>query len=151
MITKAAKFGLYAMVMMAKSPGELVSSAAISKRFGISDNHMAKVLQQLARARLVSSVRGSGGGYRLARSARDVTMLDVVETLEGSMLTATCVDCPFRVADDCDADTAACAIHHVLAELKQQTYYTLKSITIAAVVANAERRPDKLVDELVGS
>ncbi|MCB9652492.1 MAG: Rrf2 family transcriptional regulator, partial [Deltaproteobacteria bacterium] len=56
-LTKASKIGLYALVEMALNPEERLSASAISDRFAQSENHVAKVLQQLQRAGLVTSTR----------------------------------------------------------------------------------------------
>jgi Rrf2 family protein len=130
-LRKASKFGLYAVVTMASRPGELVSAGTIAQRFDVSENHMAKVLQQLARARLVRSVRGVGGGYELAKGSADITMADVVEAIEGPLASSSCADCPFRQeSPDCMEQALACHVHHVLAELSTQAVYTLRSVTI---------------------
>lgn len=135
-LSKASKFGLYALVTMAGKPGERVSVSSIAQRYGISDNHVAKVLQQLTRSGLVTSMRGARGGYALARDARDITMADVVEILEGPLPEpSTCQSCPFREElPFCSSDAMACNIHHVLHELDTQAVYTLKSVTIHSLV-----------------
>jgi Rrf2 family protein len=133
-LTKASKLGLYALTEMALRPGELVSASAIATRFGVSENHIGKVLQQLARGELVTSTRGVGGGYQLTRAASEITMADVVRCIEGPMPTDGCADCPFReLKDACGADVASCNVHTLLDELNSQVHYTLESVTIATL------------------
>ena len=64
-LTKASRYGLYALVQMARAPGSRVKVGDVAASFEISENHVAKVLQQLARAGLVTSARGASGGYEL--------------------------------------------------------------------------------------
>lgn len=132
-LSKAARFALYAVVSMARSPGTRVSASAVARDFGISENHVAKVLQQLGRGGIIKSVRGVGGGYELAVDARRLTMLAVVECAEGEMLHRACASCPFRNKELCEEDSAACRVHHVLSELASNAYYTMKSVTVATL------------------
>lgn len=136
-LTRASQLALYATTEMALRPDELVSAGAIATRFGVSENHIAKVLQQLARAELVQSVRGAAGGYRLARPAQAITMADVVRSIEGPLTADVCAECPFGTAEEC-SDHATCAVHNLLSELTSHVYYTLQSVTIAAL---ARTRP----------
>jgi Rrf2 family protein len=139
-LNKASRFGLYALVSMARDPGALVTAASVAEDFGISQNHVAKLLQQLVRAGLVQSVRGAGGGYQLVREASTITMLDVVECLDGP-LTDACTACSLRHSPRCGEVNVACAVHRVLAELNQTAYFTLKSITLATLARSAARDP----------
>jgi Rrf2 family iron-sulfur cluster assembly transcriptional regulator len=143
-LTKASKLALYALTEMALRPGELVSASAIAARFGVSENHIAKVLQQLTRADLVESVRGASGGYQLARPAGDVTMAEVVKCIEGPLATDPCDDCPLRTdASDC-ADHATCSVHNLLSELSSHVYYTLASVTIATLArSKSQKGPER--------
>ncbi|MBX6370252.1 MAG: Rrf2 family transcriptional regulator, partial [Rhodospirillales bacterium] len=63
-LQKATRFGLYAVLELALDPTRQLSAAEIAAKYGISSNHLAKVLRDLGRAGLVDSVRGAGGGYR---------------------------------------------------------------------------------------
>ena len=133
MLGKAARFALYAVVTMARHPDRRVTARSVADRFGISENHVAKVLGQLARGGLIEGSRGVGGGYRLARPATRISMLDVVECVQGPLRPGACEDCPFRGEDVCPEAAEACRIHRVLAELSTQAYFTLKSVTIATL------------------
>lgn len=135
-LTKASKLALYALTEMALHPGELVSASAIATRFGVSENHIAKVLQQLTRSDLVQSVRGAGGGYQLQRPATDITMADVVRSIEGPLSADGCEDCPFRRDDAPCSDQATCNVHGLLSELSSHVQYTLESVTIATLARN---------------
>ena len=89
---KAARYGLYAAITMAERPDQLTTAGKVSRLFGVSADHVAKVLHKLARARLARSVRGVGGGYQLAVDPRKLTMLEVVEAVDGPLL-PECLGC----------------------------------------------------------
>ena len=138
-LSKAARFGLYAAVMMATEE-EKVTAARIARELDISEAHVAKVLQQLARARLVGSTRGHNGGYELARPAAALTMLDVVEAIDGPWQ-SPCTACDLNGSDQtpCSPHFAACGVHDVLAELDGRAFFTLKSVTIATLARRGKR------------
>jgi len=139
-LTKASKLALYAVTEMAIRRGELVSASAIATRFGVSENHVAKVLQQLTRAELVRAVRGAGGGYELERAPADITMAEVVRSIEGPIGADGCEDCPFRREDEPCSDEATCGVHGVLSEIADNLQYTLASVTIATLARHKTTR-----------
>jgi Rrf2 family protein len=89
--TEASSIALHAMTILAARPGLHVTTSYVATRLPVSEHHLAKVLQRLARAGLVESVRGPGGGYLLRRPAAEITLLDVHEAIEGGFVVASCV------------------------------------------------------------
>ncbi len=136
MLNKSSTYGLYAVVTMAREPERRLAVKEIAARFEVSESHVAKVMQQLGRSRIVSSVRGVGGGFQLARDPAGLTMLEVVESLEGKR-PAPCEGCSLS-ADHCSIEAAACAVHDVLGRLERQFYETLTTITIAQLALQSE-------------
>jgi Rrf2 family protein len=131
-LNKSSRLGLYAAVLMAGRRDALVSAATVAEEFSVSEDHVAKVLQQLVRARIAVGVRGVGGGYRLAVDPRELTMLAVVEACEGP-LRPDCYGC-----DDAGKGCrhpASCAIRGVLEEIGHYALITLQSVTIATLTA----------------
>lgn len=80
---KATRFALHAALELARAGGERVTNQAIAERYGISVNHLAKVMGQLVRARIARAARGVGGGYLLARDPAEVSLLQIIEAIEG--------------------------------------------------------------------
>ena len=136
----ASRYGLYSVVVMASTPDERVTAARIAADLGISEAHVKKVLQQLARARLIGATRGANGGYALVRAADEMTMLDVVEAIEGTWQ-SPCAACDLIDAADgsCTPHHAACGVHDVLAELDRRAFYTMKSVTISTLARRGRR------------
>jgi Rrf2 family protein len=73
-------------------PDASLPAARLAEFHGVPPAYLAKHLQSLARAGIVESVPGPKGGYRLARSADDITMLDVVDAVEGSAPAFRCTE-----------------------------------------------------------
>jgi Rrf2 family protein len=126
-LQKATRYGLYAVLELARAPERQLSATDIAERYGISANHLAKVLRELGRAGLVEAARGAGGGYRFAGNARRTTLLDVVklfEDIEGD-------SGPRETGDDTDIGGA---LNLVLGEIDDIARSTLGSVTLSTLL-----------------
>ncbi len=101
-VSEAASLGLHTMVLLASEPEKRFRAKEIAGRLGASEAHLAKVLQRLARAGLVTSARGPGGGFNLARKSEDATLLEVYEAVDGPLVETTCLlESPACAGDGC--------------------------------------------------
>jgi Rrf2 family protein len=83
-MTCATNYAVHALVNLAKArPGELVASHHIAHAKGLPEGFLLKVLLSLARARIVGSLKGPSGGYLLSRPLEKITLLEVVQAVEG--------------------------------------------------------------------
>lgn len=89
-LSEATALALHVMVHIAAN-GTSMSAAPMAEQLCASEAHVVKVLQQLARAGLLRSKRGPGGGYRLSRPADEITLMDVYEVFEGPMRRDGCL------------------------------------------------------------
>jgi Rrf2 family protein len=97
--TKRADYGLMAMhFIAAHGEGGAVSAKRIAEEFHIPPERLAKILQRLAKKRLIASYNGPKGGYVLTRGAGEITVGQVVRALEGPLRIVSCMsendDCP---------------------------------------------------------
>lgn len=91
-ISEAASLALHAMTFLAaQEPDHAVSTRDIADVLHVSDNHLSKVAQRLAKSGLVVSRRGPGGGVLLAKPAADITLLDIYQAIEGEFKSAGCL------------------------------------------------------------
>ncbi len=82
---RSTGYGLLAVAYIAQNKDQgLVLSQDVSKKYNISLEYLLKIMQQLVRARILQSKRGPRGGFSMARPATKITMLDVVEAVEGT-------------------------------------------------------------------
>ena len=81
-LQKNTRLALYSVLEFAARPGKHVPAVEVAQKYGESAHHLAKVLSELARAGILESVRGVGGGYRFAGNARRLTLLDVIRLFE---------------------------------------------------------------------
>lgn len=83
-LTRATSYALHAVAYMAALKGtKPVASHIIAKDRKIPERFLLKVLKPLVSARVLFSVKGPNGGYRLARPANDITMLEILEAVDG--------------------------------------------------------------------
>jgi len=134
-LQKNTLFALYSVLESASHPERQLSAAEIARKYGISPHHLAKVLHTLARAGVVESVRGVGGGYRFAGNAKRLTLMDVIALFES-------IGAPARGSRRRQAAGIAVerALESVLAEIDEIAKATLRSISIATLLKLMERQ-----------
>ena len=89
-LTAFTDYGLRALMRMASAPDRAFSTAELAREFDISRNHLAKIMQRLARSGIVETRRGGGGGATLARSPASIRLGDVVRILEQGHVLVDC-------------------------------------------------------------
>ena len=99
-LSEAASLALHTMVYLAGMPGRNVSVKDIAGELDVSEAHLSKVLQRLAREGLVHSVRGPKGGFSISSIGRDISLLDIYESIEGPMRDKHC----FRTTSVCNGN-----------------------------------------------
>jgi Rrf2 family protein len=83
-LTHTARYAIQALVLLAThQDGSVIASRDIGETHGISVRFLMKILRRLVNAGILYSVQGPGGGYRLKRTPRDVTLLEIVEAVDG--------------------------------------------------------------------
>ena len=82
-LSKKSDYALISMKHLAMRPDASSSAREISEAYDIPLELLAKVLQRLVRARLLASVQGTRGGYRLSRSASLISVADVIQAVDG--------------------------------------------------------------------
>jgi len=83
-LTRASSYALHAVAYMAQQKTDRpVASHKIAQERGIPERFLLKVLKPLVSARVLMSIKGPNGGYRLAKSPSDITVLEIVEAVDG--------------------------------------------------------------------
>lgn len=90
-LTSFTDFGLRMLMRMASTPDRTFSTAELADEFGLSRNHLAKIMQRLAQAGFVETRRGGGGGAALARPATQIRLGAVVRLLEEDQPLVECL------------------------------------------------------------
>ncbi len=116
------------MLMYLAATGGRATSAQVAQLYGVSANHMAKVVNQLARLGYLRSIRGIGGGIELARQPEQIRLGEVMEALEGNMHLLECVD-----TENVCVIQSFCKLKGVLAEAERVQLDYLNGVTLADV------------------
>ena len=133
-LTKRADYAIRAVVALAAAaPDERLSVRRIAADRAIPVRFLPLVMTDLVRAGLVEGVTGRTGGYRLARPSNAISLLEVIEAVEGDSRRTTCVlrGGPCNVAGVCD-------VHAVFAATQAAMLRELGSATIASLAAARE-------------
>ena len=133
-LQKNSRLALYSILEFAAASGRPVAAVEIADKYGVSPHHLAKVLAELARAGVVESIRGVGGGYRFAGNARRLTLFDIIRHFEDLSPTAA------ERREPGERTPAGRAIAIVLSEIDEIAQATFKSITIATMLRLIERQ-----------
>ena len=128
------EWALHCCTVLAALPrGQYLSTKALAEFHGVPKEYLSKALQSVSNAGLVTSTLGPSGGYRLARSAEKITVLDVVQAVEGDGLTFVCNEIrqnnPCRPDGYCDK--RSCPIARVMWQAHKAWRDVLRGVTLA--------------------
>ncbi len=133
MISKTCIYGIQATIYIAsQAQGQWVSIQSIASNLNISFHFLTKVLQQLTAAGIMSSQRGVHGGVMLAKSSEDVTLLDIITTIDG---TETFEQCMLGLPGCGTAE--ACPVHDRWSTLRTEIARVFMSTTLDQLARDA--------------
>ncbi|MBK7473898.1 MAG: Rrf2 family transcriptional regulator [Betaproteobacteria bacterium] len=129
-LTVFSDYTLRVLMYLALDRSRLATIPEIAQAYGISGNHLMKVVHQLARAGIVESVRGKGGGVRLARAPEEIRLGEIVRTSEGD---APIVECLSQEPHGCRI-ASSCRLQGILVDAFDALYVALDRHTLADLV-----------------
>jgi Rrf2 family protein len=130
-ITRQADYAVRAVLYLASlSNGGRAPTSQIAREQHIPPSFLAKIVSQLSVAGVVQTSRGARGGVSLARPSSDITLLEVIEAIDGPITLNECVIdpkvCPF--GDDCPVHKIWCETQaHLITRLKTTDFYSLST------------------------
>ena len=141
-ITRATDYAVRVMIYMATLPqGERIAGPELARGIQAPESFVSKILQQLVQRGMVTSHRGSGGGFQLAVDPEEISLLDVVEMVEGPMQINLCL--PGEAS--CDRKSW-CGAHPIWNEAQAALKRVLAGASIARLaresMANLANLPD---------
>ena len=123
-LTRAAEYAIRCVLHLSASPaGQVVSRREISHAMDIPGAFLGKIAQGLAKAGLLTVRQGASGGYQLALAPRDISLLSVVEAIEGEILLNECLARP-QICNRSDT----CAVHRVWNKAQKEFRETLSAV-----------------------
>ncbi len=128
--TKATEYAILAVTYLAKqSDAEPVDLDEIAKKQRISKSFLAKIAQNLTRAGIIRSHRGSRGGFSLARPANSITVRQIIEEIEGPIALEKCITNP----KEC-FQSRNCALYKIWRKAQSKLVEVLDGTTLADLV-----------------
>ncbi|MCX5852469.1 MAG: Rrf2 family transcriptional regulator [Deltaproteobacteria bacterium] len=135
-LTTRSRYGVRIMVALADSNGMgPVFLKDIAKQEDLSEKYLSLIVIPLRRAGLIQSTRGAYGGYILARDAKDITVGEIVDVLEGGTCVSDCVENPSKCSR-----ASTCAVRDIWSDLGDSIKSTLDRITLASLVKKARAK-----------
>jgi len=130
MLTRSGTHAVRALVALAELPaGEYRGGQAVAAATGAPANYLGKLLQQLSRRGILESRQGVGGGFRLARDAREISLHDVLEAIEDVGRWSTCMMGKAECSNE-----HPCAVHFQWAQVRDAYLDLLRRTRIADLV-----------------
>ena len=133
MLSQTVEYALRAAVQLASIAPETSTTAELAKITSVPPAYLAKVLQALVKAGIVTSQRGAGGGVALALPAKDVTILDIVNATDPIRRIRTC---PLDLASH---STTLCPLHRRLDAALAQVEQAFGETTLAEVIGDPSK------------
>jgi Rrf2 family protein len=137
-LPESTEWCLHAVASLAQlSPGGTASAAQLAEHYDVPAAYLAKQLQALVRAGVLTAATGPRGGFRLGRPAERITLLEVVEAVDGASPFYTCNEIRQhgRGAVPAEECRRACGIAVRMAEAQAAWRQSLAAVTIADIVA----------------
>ncbi len=133
-LSEGVEWGLHCVSLLATlPPGATLPTRALAEFHGLSETYLAKHLQALTSARIIESLPGPKGGYRLQRPPEKITLLEVVEAIDGREPSFRCTEIrqrgPLALAPE--AYSVPCGIHVAMARADKAWRDALRAQTIA--------------------
>jgi Rrf2 family transcriptional regulator, iron-sulfur cluster assembly transcription factor len=134
MLSRTGMHAVRAIVALAKLPrGEYAGAAHIARDIGAPQNYLGKLLKSLAEHGLLESQKGLGGGFRLRKDPKEISLFDVVEPLEHVSRWAGCI----LGQNEC-SDEASCGIHDQWKKVRGAYLRMLNDVSISDLAKKGE-------------
>ncbi len=131
-LSQASDYAFRAVLYLAREGvGNRVEAQTISEQENVPKRFLLKTLRKLAQTDIIESYRGKYGGYALAKDPAEITLLDVVEAIDGPIEINRCLVEPKTCNKD-GVDT--CRVHHALYDVKETVSAKLKEYTFAKLL-----------------
>lgn len=128
-LSTKGRYGVKAMADLAINYGkDPISIKSISGRQNISEYYLEQLFSALRKAKLIKSIRGSGGGYILGKAPKEITVYEILDVLEGPIEISNCLD------NDVCTNVECCATRAVWRKIKDSIDSVTSSITLQDIV-----------------
>ena len=135
-VTKLTDYATVVLTVLAARPGAVLSAPELAESSGLEQPTVAKLLKPLAAAGLVQGFRGASGGYRLAKPAESVSLIEIVEAMEGPLGMTECS----TAAGQCGIEHR-CGVRNNWRRINDVVIDALRGVSLAQMLARAPHPP----------
>ncbi|MDO4345322.1 MAG: Rrf2 family transcriptional regulator [Eubacteriales bacterium] len=140
-LSTKGRYGLRALIDLALySEEEAVPISSVAARQGISESYLEQLFGRLRKSGLVTSVRGAQGGYQLAKPASDISVGDILRSLEGNL---EAVECPGLREDEGCEGADVCVTKYVWQQINESITRAVDDIKLDQLVAESRKTREK--------
>jgi len=133
-ITKETDYAIRCVLHLSQDPDKVIMVDAIARNKKIPKSFLAKILQKLSKAGIVKSFRGVNGGYQLGKHPSDISLLNIIESIEGPVVMNECA-MNKKVCDMSDS----CTVHPVWLKIRKIVESTLSDYNLETLSANNKK------------
>lgn len=127
--TKAEEYGIFGVLYLAQQlPDKITPLSEISESEDVPEKFLAKIFQSLTKSGIIRSHRGVKGGFSLAKLATEITVMEIVESIQGRYQIAKCL----HSEDICEKKE--CAVKTLLTEAQDALTHVFRSYTVARLI-----------------
>ena len=130
-LTRASEYAILGLLALARRPlGAVAMVDVLANEEGIPTSFLGKIFQNLAKVGIVKSARGSGGGFTLVRSAEEISVLEIIEAVEGPIALQRCLE----PSSDC-THMGGCALCGLFSEAQDRVKEVFSTTNLAQLSA----------------
>ncbi len=129
LVTRKTDYAVRCILYLAQAREQVANVTEVSSKMHIPKTFLAKIFQKLAKAGLVESIRGMNGGFRLAKGPDEISLMDIMEAIQGPL----CINICAVDSRKCRR-SSTCAVHPFWVELRKDMDRRLREQTVARLL-----------------
>ena len=143
MLSNTCKYAIRATIYLALNVSEnyKIGIKEISKELNIPSPFLSKIMQSLAKQKLLSSTKGPNGGFSLARDADEITLFEIIQIIDGDDLFTKCL----ISLRSCSEENKQCSLHSKYEIIRKQILEMFKNQTIAELAAGIKNSDSNMI------
>jgi Rrf2 family iron-sulfur cluster assembly transcriptional regulator len=146
MLSNSCKYGIRALIYIASQPREKGKTGIkqISRDLELPTPFLAKILQQLARQKILTSMKGPHGGFSLQKDPEKISLLDIVKTIDGDDLFSNCI-IHNSSCISVDREKVPCPVHDDYVHLREELIKIFSNTTVNDLVKKAGSKQEIII------
>ncbi len=138
MLSKSSKYAIRAVLYLAQNNDKKIGSKEIAENLAVPAPFLAKILQELTREKVISSIKGPGGGFFVSDEDKNNAIADIIDCIDGLHKFDQC----FLGRVECN-HLNPCVVHHLYAPFKEKLLFELKSKSIEEMAYENAQNQEK--------